>query len=157
MGAPRRFRDPRPEEIEALTLEGMRSVVMGQLVPSNLEVSIVGDIDAAELEDCLLRYLGTVLQTRPQPVLNEAPVRICNPPAHIRHQTWHLKVGVFLLARRGGGGQRLALAVAYAGTQSGRQLGIPGPAAGVACEPEGVACPPAACCLNGPELSRGQE
>ncbi len=47
----RRFRDPSPEEIEALTLEGMREAIMAQLRSDNLEVSIVGDIDASEVEE----------------------------------------------------------------------------------------------------------
>ena len=34
----RRFRDANPEEIEALTLEGMREAVMAQLHAGNLEV-----------------------------------------------------------------------------------------------------------------------
>lgn len=45
----RRFRDPNPEEIEALTLDAMRESIMSQLRPDNLEVSIVGDIDASEV------------------------------------------------------------------------------------------------------------
>jgi predicted Zn-dependent peptidase len=46
----RRFRDANPEEIEALTLEGMRAAVMAQLHAGNLEVSVVGDLDPEELE-----------------------------------------------------------------------------------------------------------
>ena len=30
------------------------------IVAGNLEVSVVGDFEPAELEDCLLRYVGTV-------------------------------------------------------------------------------------------------
>ena len=39
LGPDRRFRDPAPEDIEALTLEGVREAVMKQLHPMNLEVS----------------------------------------------------------------------------------------------------------------------
>ena len=46
----RRFRDANPEEIEALTLEGMRAAVMAQLHAGNLEVSVVGDLEPDELE-----------------------------------------------------------------------------------------------------------
>ena len=45
----RRFRDPSPEEIEALTLDAMQESIMSQLRPDNLEVSIVGDVDASEV------------------------------------------------------------------------------------------------------------
>lgn len=38
MGEDRRFRDPSPEEISALTLEGMREAVMAQLHAGNIEV-----------------------------------------------------------------------------------------------------------------------
>ena len=46
----RRFRDANPDEIEALTLEGMRDAVMAQLHAGNLEVSVVGDLEPDELE-----------------------------------------------------------------------------------------------------------
>jgi len=49
----RRFRDANPEEIEALTLEGMRTAVMSQLHAGNLEVSVVGDLEPEQLEVCL--------------------------------------------------------------------------------------------------------
>ena len=49
-GSRRRFRDANPDEIEALTLEGMRAAVMSQLHAGNLEVSVVGDLDPAQLE-----------------------------------------------------------------------------------------------------------
>ena len=38
LGPDRRFRDPAPEEIAALTLEGMQQAVMAQLHAGNLEV-----------------------------------------------------------------------------------------------------------------------
>jgi len=42
----RQFRDPGLEEIDALTMEGMKEVVDAQLHPENLEVNVVGDFDA---------------------------------------------------------------------------------------------------------------
>jgi len=42
----RRFRDPGPEELAALTKEGMMEVVRAQLYAENLEVNVVGDFDA---------------------------------------------------------------------------------------------------------------
>ena len=56
----RRFRDANPDEIEALTLEGMRTAVMSQLHAGNLEVSIVGDLDPAQLEVCVNNPPDTV-------------------------------------------------------------------------------------------------
>ena len=53
----RRFRDANPEEIDALTLEGMRAAVMAQLHAGNLEVSVVGDLDPEELEVRVFSYL----------------------------------------------------------------------------------------------------
>ncbi len=43
------LRDPMAHEIDALTLEGVRSAVMAQLHPGNVEVSVVGDFNAEEL------------------------------------------------------------------------------------------------------------
>lgn len=40
------------EEIEALTLEKMRDCIRGQTRPDNVEVSIVGDLTAAEVRSC---------------------------------------------------------------------------------------------------------
>jgi hypothetical protein len=39
----RQFRDPGPEEINALTMEGMKEAVDAQFYPENLEVNVVGD------------------------------------------------------------------------------------------------------------------
>lgn len=58
LGPDRRLRDPSPEEIEALTLEGCARLVQSQLFTGNLEVSVVGDFDAAELETLVLQVRG---------------------------------------------------------------------------------------------------
>lgn len=88
----RRFRDPNPEEIEALTLEGMREAVMTQLHPSNIEINIVGDIAGADVDDVVLKYLGTVSPRESAQPLTAQPPVILYPPAHLRRQAWHLKV-----------------------------------------------------------------
>ena len=88
----RRFRDPNPEEIEALTLEGMREAVMAQLHPGNIEINIVGDIAGAGVDDVVLQYLGTVSPREPAQPLTAQPPVILYPPAHLRRQAWHLKV-----------------------------------------------------------------
>jgi predicted Zn-dependent peptidase len=51
-------RDPEPEALDALTLDGVRQVIEGQLHPSNLELNVAGDFDEAELEELVLNYLG---------------------------------------------------------------------------------------------------
>ena len=80
LGGDRRFVDARPEEVSALTLEGMREAVGAQLSPADVEVNIVGDFttpasvaggggggagDADEdtvvdIDDLVLKYLGTL-------------------------------------------------------------------------------------------------
>jgi predicted Zn-dependent peptidase len=87
----RRFQDANPEEIEALTLEGMRDAVMAQLQPSNLEVNIVGDLDLAELDLLAPRYLGTMRGVPPVQQPPQRPIQILCPPANVRQQKWHLK------------------------------------------------------------------
>lgn len=85
------FRDPTPEELEALDLEGMRQAVSQLLVTGNLEMSVVGDFKASELEDLVRRYVGTV-RPRPAPLpLHMHPIVFRDPPTPERHQTWHLK------------------------------------------------------------------
>eukprot|EP00898_Chlorokybus_atmophyticus_P002810 jgi/Chlat1/352/Chrsp10S01473 len=59
-GGDGRLLDPSPSEVAALTLEGVQRAVMEQLVTDNVEIDIVGDFDPAELERCILTYLGTV-------------------------------------------------------------------------------------------------
>jgi predicted Zn-dependent peptidase len=94
-GEDRRFRDPSPEEIGGLTLDGLREAVMHQLVSGNLEVSIVGDYDSLEdLEEAVIRYLGTVTPKTTNAsslLLTDKPLAVCDPPMEQRHLTWHLK------------------------------------------------------------------
>lgn len=98
VGPDRRLRDPRPEEIEALTLESMRDAVMAQIHARNIEVTIVGDFEEAELEDAVLKYLGTVSQNRdisgalvPAGPPGHAPIVVQDAPMELRRQEWHLK------------------------------------------------------------------
>lgn len=89
----RRFRDASQEEIEALTLEGMKRTVEGLLHTANMEINVVGDFDAAELERCLLRYVGTV---SPRPAaqclpITHFPTPFLSPPFDQRHSVWHLR------------------------------------------------------------------
>ena len=93
----RRFRDPNPEEIEALTLEGMREAVMAQLHPGNIEINIVGDIAGADVDEVVLKYLGTVSPREPAQPLTAQPPVILYPPAHLRRQAWHLKVSLAIM------------------------------------------------------------
>lgn len=94
LGTPeqRVFREPTPEEIEALTLEGMQRAVSRLMHTENMEVNIVGDFNQRELERCLLRYIGTV---SPLPESEREPIRhftttILSPPFEKRHTVWHL-------------------------------------------------------------------
>lgn len=85
-------REATPEEIEALTLEGMKKAVSRLMHAGNMEVNIVGDFDAKELERCLLRYIGTIA---PRPEAEIEPIRhfastILSPPMEKRHTVWHL-------------------------------------------------------------------
>ena len=85
----RRFQDPTPEDIEALSLEGCQQVLDSILHAANLEISVVGDIDQAELDDLALKYLGTVA-AREAPKREEAPIMLQQPASPVR-LLWHLK------------------------------------------------------------------
>ncbi|EFN58791.1 hypothetical protein CHLNCDRAFT_56893 [Chlorella variabilis] len=70
--------------------------ILGTLARQRGMVSVVGDIDGAELEACVLKYLGTV-SAEPKvapaggPALG-APLQICQGlELAQRHMTWHLK------------------------------------------------------------------
>ena len=86
----RRFRDPTPEEIQALTLEGMRNAVMSMLHPENVEIDIAGDFEPAELVDLVHKYLGTVGPRSQPPVICTTPPRLVQPQSPVRIQ-WHLR------------------------------------------------------------------
>ncbi len=86
----RRFRDPTPEEIQALSLDGMRKAVMDMLHPENVEINITGDFDPLELESLVLRYLGTVAPRSTPPVISTTSPQLVHPQTPQRVQ-WHLK------------------------------------------------------------------
>ena len=48
------------ETVNSITLEDAKRAVMSQLLPPELEVSIVGDFDVAETMEMVRRYLGTI-------------------------------------------------------------------------------------------------
>uniref|UniRef100_A0A383WE33 Peptidase M16 N-terminal domain-containing protein n=1 Tax=Tetradesmus obliquus TaxID=3088 RepID=A0A383WE33_TETOB len=112
LGPDMRFRDPPPEMLEQLTLEGVRDVLAAQLHPSNLELNVAGDFEPEELEALVLRYLGpadfepeelealvlrylgTISSPLPPPSrasLMGPPISFQDPPLQQRAITWHLK------------------------------------------------------------------
>lgn len=55
-----RFLLPTPDDAEMIHLDDLHRALDVELTPDNLECVIVGDFDEAELEQCVLRYLGTL-------------------------------------------------------------------------------------------------
>ena len=55
-----RFLCPNHKQIDALTLDGVKTAIRSQLRPQDIEVSISGDVPISELETLVLQYLGTV-------------------------------------------------------------------------------------------------
>jgi len=55
-----RFLSIDTETVNAITLEDAKKAVMSQLLPPDLEVSIVGDFDVVETMEMVRRYLGTI-------------------------------------------------------------------------------------------------
>jgi predicted Zn-dependent peptidase len=51
-------RDPEPEALAALTLDGVRGVLEAQLHPCNLELNVAGDFEEEELEALVLNFMG---------------------------------------------------------------------------------------------------
>ena len=52
----------------------------------------MGDIAGADVDDVVLKYLGTVSMRQPAQPLTAQPPVILYPPAHLRRQAWHLRV-----------------------------------------------------------------
>lgn len=117
LGGDRRFVDARPEEVSALTLEGMREAVGAQLSPEDVEINIVGDFSTpgsgvegvdddddkvVDIDDLVLKYLGTLSSDgaaaatekksrRESDLPLDRPVAVVeNAPASLRRQVWHL-------------------------------------------------------------------
>ncbi|GMH94598.1 hypothetical protein TrVE_jg13582 [Triparma verrucosa] len=61
------------EEIDAVTLDEAKHAVMSQLLPSEIEVSMVGDFDTKEALDLVLKYLGTIPADANEEFLAKAP------------------------------------------------------------------------------------
>lgn len=55
-----RLQTPLESDYTALTIEKLRSAVLANFRPSNMDISVVGDFDEEELERCLHIYLGTI-------------------------------------------------------------------------------------------------
>ncbi len=66
-------------------------VGLNQCFAVSLQVSIVGDLDLAELDALAPRYLGTIQAQGPRPELKPAPLTIQRPAPSDRVQAWHLK------------------------------------------------------------------
>jgi len=95
LGGPeiRRFREPTPEELDALTLEGCQKAFKSLFHPGNLELSVVGDFEPAELEHNVLRFVGSLPPLPPQEAapIDYVTVTCQSPPAEERHSVWHLQ------------------------------------------------------------------
>lgn len=55
-----KFRELQPEIINALTVDQVKAMIISQLDPSCLELSVSGDFEADELEENINSYLGTL-------------------------------------------------------------------------------------------------
>lgn len=86
-----RLMEPSIEELEALTSSEAFRAITQQLVAPNLEVNIVGDFDAVELEDAALRYLGTIEPKVDFVLQRPIPIQFRqNSPIGIRQQQIHM-------------------------------------------------------------------
>ncbi|KAM7253324.1 hypothetical protein ACFE04_025942 [Oxalis oulophora] len=86
-----RFVEPTPNSLQNLTLDTVKDAVMSQFVGGNMEVSIVGDFSAEEIESCVLDYLGTVSATRDSVVEQESSPIVFRPSSELQSQQVFLK------------------------------------------------------------------
>jgi len=93
VGDDHRLLDPTPTEVEALTLEGMKRIVLQMLNTENMEVTFVGDFDLEEMQDAALKYLGTLHRPiiKKDYLETEQRVELCTDVGEKRHQVWHLQ------------------------------------------------------------------
>ena len=69
----------------------MRETLEAQLHAGNVEVNIVGDFKAEELDELLVKYLGTIPPASTPPQRAEEAIDIRFPEREVRQQIWHLK------------------------------------------------------------------
>lgn len=87
-----RFVEPTPQSLQNLRLETVRDAVMNQFTGDNIEVSIVGDFSAEDIESCILDYLGTVKATRCTTVAQDiSPIKFRPSPSDLQFQQVFLK------------------------------------------------------------------
>jgi len=55
-----RFLSIEVADVDAVTLEEARESVMSQLQPNNIEISLAGDFDVAEVLEMIYKYIGTI-------------------------------------------------------------------------------------------------
>ena len=72
-GGDNRFISVGHDEIDAITLEDARNAVMSQLLPSEIEISMVGDFEVNNALDLVKRYLGTIPADANEKYLAKAP------------------------------------------------------------------------------------
>lgn len=69
-----------------------------QLSTHDMEISVVGDINADEVDDAILKYIGTVKRGEALDLSKEMPVNfISDLQPTERHQVWHLQVRPYIL------------------------------------------------------------
>lgn len=55
-----RFLSIDSDEVNAITLDDAKNAVMSQMSPGNLEISISGDLEVAEVMEMVYKYIGTI-------------------------------------------------------------------------------------------------
>ncbi|KAI5069253.1 hypothetical protein GOP47_0015554 [Adiantum capillus-veneris] len=94
LGGEGRFVEPTPQALQRLSLSVVKKAVLEQLVTEDMEVNLVGDFSAQEVEECILDYLGTVAASTAdaEAELAECPITIGSPAnPESRHETVFLK------------------------------------------------------------------
>ncbi|KAI3495518.1 hypothetical protein L1887_37859 [Cichorium endivia] len=87
-----RFVEPTPNSLENLTLQTVKDAVMSQFVSDNMEVSIVGDFTEADIEACVMDYLGTIRAKRgAEKALEYTPIVFRPSPNDLYFQQVFLK------------------------------------------------------------------
>ncbi len=76
-----RYLDPNHHQLDALTLPVAQASVSAQLTPSNVEVSLSGDLALDDMESLALAYLGTVPPRQVSPTAIAESGRLDLPPS----------------------------------------------------------------------------
>lgn len=85
-GSDSRFVKPSKKQIASMTLEDANEILSSIFHAKNIEINVVGDFSPEQLEDSVLKYMGTVKPIREEIIPKILPVKPMRYGTHVNHE-----------------------------------------------------------------------